>query len=183
MCIRDSTYEFRPKTGLEVPPETDDDYEFICFGGEDESREFGHDLRRRLTIDVLPALRDAEGDLSNWSRSPLRPLIEDAARTLGVQALEEIGQKIAEATAGLIEFDEMRALEELIGRQFVSMSGERQDIKPRLGFNPTDPTRRTGAAELVGTTWPVTSQSNSMRIAASCCLTDGADTLSCSSSI
>src|SRR5665213_2258941 len=31
---------------------------------------------------------------------------------------------------------------------------------------------RTAAAGLFGTTWPITSQSNSMRIAASCCLTD-----------
>src|SRR5579872_603647 len=39
------------------------------------------------------------------------------------------------------------------------------------------------AAGLFGTTWPTTSQSNSMRTAASCCLTDGADTSICSSSI
>jgi putative ATP-dependent endonuclease of the OLD family len=139
-CVR-LTYEFRPRAGLERPPETDDDYEFICFGGEDESRRFGHELRSRLTIDLLPALRDAEGDLSNWSRSPLRPLIEDAAKTLDAEALGDIGQKIANATAGLIEFDEFSALEELIGQQFVKMSGERQDIKPRLGFSPTDPAR------------------------------------------
>jgi putative ATP-dependent endonuclease of OLD family len=135
------TYEFRPKAGLENPPATDDDYEFVCFGGEDEARRFGHELRRRLTIDLLPALRDAEGDLSNWRRSPLRPLIEDAARGLDAEALEDISQKIEEATAGLIEFEQMRALEELIGQQFLGMSGERQDVKPRLGFNPTDPAR------------------------------------------
>ncbi len=135
------TYEFRPKAGLDHLPQTDDDYEFVCFGGEDEARRFGHELRRRLTIDLLPALRDAEGDLSNWRRSPLRPLIEDAARGLDAEALADISQRIGEATAGLIEFEQMRALEELIGRQFVGMSGERQDVRPRLGFNPTDPAR------------------------------------------
>jgi putative ATP-dependent endonuclease of OLD family len=135
------TYEFRPKAGLGRAPASDEDYEFICFGGEEESREFGHDRRRRLPIDLLPALRDAEGDLSNWRRSPLRPLIEEAARSLSPEALEEISAKIESATAGLIAFEQIRILEERIGTQFVAMSGERQDIKPRLGFNPTDPAR------------------------------------------
>jgi len=42
---------------------------------------------------------------------------------------------------------------------------------------------RTAAAGFVGTTWPVTSQLNIMRIAASCCLTDGAETSNWSSSM
>jgi putative ATP-dependent endonuclease of OLD family len=135
------TYEFRPKSGLLVPPETSSDYEFVCFGGEEESRSFGHDRRRRLALDLLPALRDAESDLSNWWRSPLRPLIEEAAKSLDPQVLEEISGKIEEATASLVEFEQIRALEGLIRQQFVDMSGEHQDIKPRLGFNPTDPVR------------------------------------------
>ena len=35
----------------------------------------------------------------------------------------------------------MKALEESIGTLIAGMSGPRQDIKPRLGFSPTDPTR------------------------------------------
>src|SRR5690606_20723898 len=31
------TYKFRPIPGLEGAPECDDDYEFICFGGEVET--------------------------------------------------------------------------------------------------------------------------------------------------
>ena len=40
---------------------------------------------------------------------------------------------------------------------------------------------RTAAAGFIGTTWPVISQSNSMRTAASCCFTPGAPWFSCSS--
>lgn len=40
---------------------------------------------------------------------------------------------------------------------------------------------RTEWAGLVSTTWPVTSQSNSIRIAARCCFTDGGDNSSCRS--
>ena len=45
-------------------------------------------------------------------------------------------------------------------------------VLPRdaLCFGP-----RTAAAGLCGTTWPTTSQSNSIRIAASCCFTVGAE--------
>ena len=37
------TYEFRPLPSLENFPTSDDDYEFICYGGEDEVTRFGHD--------------------------------------------------------------------------------------------------------------------------------------------
>ena len=73
------TYEFRPRPDLEGGPTKDDDYEFICYGSESESKEFGHDLRRRITMDLLPALRDAEGDLATWRRSPLRPHRTDSS--------------------------------------------------------------------------------------------------------
>lgn len=62
------TYLCRPRAGLTGAPVSDDDLEFICFGGESETKRFGHDLRRRLTMDLLPALRDAEGDLAAWRR-------------------------------------------------------------------------------------------------------------------
>jgi putative ATP-dependent endonuclease of OLD family len=38
------TYEFRPRADLEGDPASDDDYDFICYGGEDEAKEFGHEL-------------------------------------------------------------------------------------------------------------------------------------------
>lgn len=76
------TYELRPLADLEDDPTSAQDYEFICYGGESEAKQFGHKLRRRITMDVLPALRDAEGDLSVWQRSPLRPLIEEAFKSV-----------------------------------------------------------------------------------------------------
>jgi hypothetical protein len=39
---------------------------------------------------------------------------------------------------------------------------------------------RTAAAGFIGTTWPMTSQSNSIRTAASCCFTPAAPCFSCS---
>lgn len=42
------TFECRPRPGLGHPPASDDDLEFVCFGGESETKRFGHELRRRL---------------------------------------------------------------------------------------------------------------------------------------
>lgn len=135
------TYQLRPEPGLEHAPASDDDFSFICFGGEDEAKRFGHDLRRRITMDVLPALRDAEGDLAAWRRSPLRPLVEDAFVGIGADALAAIGEKISQASNAVLEFDEVESLEERIADLFLAMSGPKQNVNPSLGFSATDAAR------------------------------------------
>lgn len=135
------TYKLRATPGLEHAPASDDDFSFICFGGESEAKRFGHDLRRRITMDLLPALRDAEGDLAAWRRSPLRPLVEDAFVAIDAAKLKEIGEKIAEASKAAIEFGEVKALEGRIAELFLAMAGAKQDVKPSLGFSATDAAR------------------------------------------
>ena len=135
------TYKLRATPGLDRPPASDDDFSFICFGGESEAKRFGHDLRRRITMDLLPALRDAEGDLAAWRRSPLRPLVEDAFVAIDAAKLKEIGEKIAEASKAAIEFGEVKALEGRIAEVFLAMAGAKQDVKPSLGFSATDAAR------------------------------------------
>lgn len=135
------TYKLRATPGLEHAPASDDDFTFICFGGESEAKRFGHDLRRRITMDLLSALRDAEGDLAAWRRSPLRPLVEDAFVAIDAAKLKEIGEKIAEASKAAIEFGEVKALEGRISELFLAMAGAKQDVKPSLGFSATDAAR------------------------------------------
>lgn len=135
------TYQLRPEPGLEHAPASDDDFSFLCFGGEDEAKRFGHDLRRRITMDLLPALRDAEGDLAAWRRSPLRPLVEDAFIGIDAGALAAIGEKIAEASGAVLEFDEVKSLEGRIAELFLAMSGPKQNVNPSLGFSATDAAR------------------------------------------
>ena len=135
------SYQFRPKSGLDGDATTPDDFEFVCHGGENEAKRFGHDLRRRITLDVLPALRDAEGDLAAWRRSPLRPLLEDAFKTIDADDLKEIGAAVEAATKKLVEFPAVEDVESKIGEHFKAMSGPRQDIKAKLGFSPSEPAR------------------------------------------
>ena len=135
------TYELRPVADLEGDPAAAEDYEFVCYGGENEAKQFGHSLRRRITMDLLPALRDAEGDLSAWRRSPLRPLIEEAFRGIDGAEIKEIAESIENATAQIAEFEEVSLLEDSIAKLFEEMSGTKQNIHPTLGFSPTDPAR------------------------------------------
>lgn len=135
------SYEFRPIAGLDGVPQSDDDYEFLCYGGEAENKRFGHDLRRRIAMDLLPALRDAEGDLATWRRSPLRPLLERAFASVASQDLAEVRDAVHAATGQLAVFPSVQSLEQGLQELFASMSGPKQDIQPSLGFGTTDVTR------------------------------------------
>ncbi|WPB79095.1 AAA family ATPase [Archangium violaceum] len=135
------TYLFRPRADLGREPAKDEDFEFICFGGGDESRRFGHELRRRLPMELLPALRDAESELSNWRRSPLRPLIENVLAGIERDELDALGQDISEATEKLAALDPIGALASQLSDAIISMAGHRQDVKPRLGFAAVDAAR------------------------------------------
>lgn len=135
------TYEFRPGPALEHEPASDDDYEFICYGGESERKRFGHELRRRISMELMPALRNAEADLATWRRSPMRPLIESAFRGVDREDLEEIKDAIEAATARLGNFETVEKLADNLRIQSAAMSGPKQDIMPLLGFAATDVTR------------------------------------------
>lgn len=135
------TYKFRPIPGLEGAPESDADYEFICFGGEAETKRFGYEVRRRISMDLLPALRDAEGDLATWRRSPLRPLLERAFAGVSGEDLEGVRDAVQAATGQLADFPSVQSLELALQQLFASMSGPKQDIEPSLGFGTTDVTR------------------------------------------
>ena len=135
------TYEFRPIPGLDGFPQSDEDYEFICYGGESEAKSFGHELRRRIAMDLMPALRDAEGDLAAWRRSPLRPLLERAFAGVSGRDLQDVCDAIHAATRQLAEFPTVQALEQDLRQLFALMSGPKQDIEPSLGLSKTDVTR------------------------------------------
>ena len=135
------SYVFRPKMDLDDLPAADVDYEFVCFGGEDETKRFGYETRRRITLDLLPALRDAESDLRSWGRSPLRALVETAMKSISADDLAAIGNAIESATGQLTDFEDMETLEDDIADLFFEISGESQDVNPTLGISPTDASR------------------------------------------
>ena len=143
------TYRFRPKPP--VPKSRDltlEDYEFIVFGGVDEKNRVDHEVRRWIPLEVLPALRDGEGDLDSWRQSPLRPLVERL--NLPDVTLTAVAKGIDQATAQLLSEPEVQKLTDDIKTRLSKMVGTVAKINPSLGFAPTIPERLARALRLFG---------------------------------
>jgi len=95
------SYIFRKKADVAGIPQSSDDFEFVVFGGGEESRPVPSKVRRRIAIDVLDALRDAEGHLGTWRGSPLRPLLEDAISSVTREDLAAVAADLDKATKTL----------------------------------------------------------------------------------
>jgi putative ATP-dependent endonuclease of OLD family len=135
------TYVFRPLETLDDEPSKESDYEFYVYGGRRSENRIGHELRRRLPVDLLPALRDAEGDIGSWRRSPLRPLLDNVAARIEADQLEAFATAITEATRAVTKGKEVKQLVERINGRVRKMVGAGHAIETTLGFSPTDPDR------------------------------------------
>ena len=142
------TYIFQPLPDLEIEPQNESDYEFFIYGGDAPERRIGYELRRRIPLDFLPALRDAENDLASWRRSPLKPLIDEAARNINMEELEVIAEKIFAVTNEIREIPDVKALSAQITDRLADMVGASHAVEMMLGFSPTEPERLLRALRL-----------------------------------
>ena len=143
------TYRFQPIAGLEGAPRSEADYEFIIFGGERVENTIGYELRRWMPMDLFPALRDAEGDLARWARSPFRPLLDRAAADIDEKALQEIADEVQETTEKIAELPELSKIVDDVNSQLTDMVGDQHAIETALGFAPTDPSKLLRALQLM----------------------------------
>ncbi len=141
------TYVFGPLSA-EDEPIKESDYEFIIYGGDKPESRVGSEFRRRLPLDLLPALRDAEGDLSNWRRSPLRPLLDEVSGHIDRTALEAVAQEISDATEAVADIAEVNALADEITTRMTDMVGSAHALEMSFGFSPTEPDRLLRALRL-----------------------------------
>lgn len=111
------------------------------YGGDDDSKSIRNDLRHRISLDLLNALRDAEVELGSWRSSPLRPLLEDAIGRVTDEELDAVGTNLKEATAKLSALAPVRTLEDDLRNRIADLAGATQDMKAKLGFSSTDPKR------------------------------------------
>ncbi|WP_312524967.1 AAA family ATPase [Comamonas sp.] len=133
------TYLYRPKASLEgAEPKTLADYEFLVFGGADEDNVFTAAHRRELPMDYLFALRDAEGDLLNWRRSPLRPIIEALTASMDEETREELQQLVSDAQDTLAQRPEVSAAANRVYDRLVEMVGSEHAVSLTLGATPTN---------------------------------------------
>ncbi|MGW5122266.1 ATP-dependent nuclease [Streptomyces noursei] len=135
------SYVYRKRADVTGAPQSGEDCEFIVFGGGDESRAVPSRVRRRVALDMLDALRDAEGQLASWRNSPLRPLLEDAVATVSRSELDSVAATLESATKKLESFPSVKALEDSLRAGILDLAGSAHDIDARLRFAPTDPLR------------------------------------------
>lgn len=135
------SYVYRKKADVTGTPKSGEDCEFVVYGGGDESRPVATRVRRRIALDMLDALRDAEGQLSSWRYSPLRPLLEDAVASVDSTAIGDVAADLEAATKKLESFPSVKALEDSLRSGILDLAGSAHDIDARLRFTPADPLR------------------------------------------
>ena len=142
------TYLFQCLETLEGQPTKESDYEFVLYGGDRPESRLDFNVRRRLPLDLLPALRDAEGDIGNWRRSPLRPLLDGVGGRISREELETLAENITAATEATAQNEEVRRLVAAINTRVRGMVGSAHSVDTTLGFSPNDPERLLRALRL-----------------------------------
>ena len=133
------SYVFRKKSDVTGAPQSGAGCEFLVFGGGDETRSLPSKLRRRIAIDLLDALRDAEGQLGSWLASPLRHLLEEAVSGISRPDLDTVATELDKASKTLEAFPTIKTLEDELRAGIAHLSGKAHDIDARLRFAPAEP--------------------------------------------
>jgi putative ATP-dependent endonuclease of the OLD family len=134
------TYRFGPR---ELLPERTDApaYEWKIYGGDDQARYLGSDLRIYLHHVHMHALRDAEGDIASLRRSPLRPLLDDLARETDPSGLAALSEALQQANAAVQTLSSVQAAASSLQQQTNALAGEIHGLEPTLDLAPSDPER------------------------------------------
>lgn len=135
------TYEFRPRSKIQggIAASTESDYEFVIYGGSDEAHQVGSQVRRWLSLTVLPAMRDAEEQLQAHRRTLLRPLIDRVRPLLQAEAMEEARTLLDDASGKLLAQAPVMKLQGSINDRLVDMVGRHQAVATKLAFASSDP--------------------------------------------
>lgn len=149
------TYAFRPLPDREI--KSIEDYEPITYGGDRPENRFGYELRRRIALEVMPALRDAESDLASMRNSPLRRLIEQIRAKIDTKELQQVSNEIQNATAKMLDIPDredntrrpIRNTEQTIQETLKEFVGENQAFDPTFGFTPLEAERLLQSLKLM----------------------------------
>jgi putative ATP-dependent endonuclease of OLD family len=140
------TYRFGPRDDQEE--ETPPAYQPSIYGGGDLQRRIGGELRTYLHHVHMHALRDAEGDVASWRRSPLRPLLEDISRTTPAEELGRVAEALESASEIVRGLPAVASATEAIEEQTAALVGALKRLEPTLDLAPSDPQRTLRALRL-----------------------------------
>lgn len=112
------------------------DYEYQLTQGTDSGTD-GSRVRRYISLRVLPALRDAEGDLDRWRRSPMRVLLEELP--LDRVHLKAIAADIDAIADRLARLPEVDGLQKDLAARLERLVGPQLPVDPHVGIASKDP--------------------------------------------
>jgi putative ATP-dependent endonuclease of OLD family len=135
------TYRYRPKALRAGEPGTltEDDYEYVVYGGDDEARGVGRDVRRWLALTVLPAMRDAESQLAGARRPLLRPLLDRVRPALAPKTLKDVGEDLEVAAEKLLAEKPFKDLQDRINERVRDVVGPHLSVSTQFGFAASAP--------------------------------------------
>ncbi len=132
------TYRFQVKPNV-TQPKGEGDFEYVFYGGDRPDNAVSSEVRRRIPIVALEALRDAESDLERWTRSPLRPLLETAAGGIDAKKLVGLVEKVNAASNKLVDQPSLEDLAASIARRLEELAAAEGNLALRLGLAPLTP--------------------------------------------
>lgn len=143
------TYQFRPVTSIESTTGeahkdarlnlSEDDYDFVVYGGTEESNLIGSEVRKWLALVLLPALRDAEGDIQNWRKSPLRPLLERVRKQIPAKHFAAVRDELDNAKAKLLQAKPVAKLVKSVNERVRNLAGPVHCVETDLDFASSEP--------------------------------------------
>ena len=129
-------FRYGPKDPKSIP-KSESDCDFVIYGGTDTDNVASQWLRRRVPLVVFEALRDAEGDLERWRRSPLRPLLEAAAGNIAPADLDKIADDMEKASSLLAGLSPVSDVATKIAARLLEMVGTKHTFDLALRVSPT----------------------------------------------
>lgn len=126
-------YRFFPDIQVQGTPKNEKDYTYELTQGL-SNNPLKWDILKRLPLDFHHALRDAVNDLSSWSRSPLRPLLE--ALNIEESELEDISDKMQAISDEITDIGAIKTLEENIQADIKKLVGEYNAVNISFGMTP-----------------------------------------------
>lgn len=116
----------------------DSDLESQLFGGSVDGEKVDTDTRRRIRLEVIQALRDADRDLNNWRHSPARILLEQALAGSAETALEQIAIKISQSNEEILRVPSIQQLDTQTRTMMEKISGSHGPDGMKFGLEPAN---------------------------------------------
>lgn len=111
------TYKFAPYTDS-LGNTT---YQYSIYMADDESRKFTSKERKYLSLKVIRALRDVDGDMRNAKTSPIKKMLNEYA--IDKEEIRKISDAYKLGGEKLLELDELKDLTNNINKRFSKILG------------------------------------------------------------